>query len=324
MSKKTGKIFRSRIECDRGKQSLSQSFKIALSRPWVLLLKEPIVLLLSIYMAIIYGTLYMMFAAFPIVYQQNRHWSEGIGGLAFLGVAVGMIGAVIYTIPDNRRYQRNEAAGIAKGEGGAAPEARLPPAMIGSVCIPIGLFIFAWTNYPSIHWIVSIIFTAPFGFGMVLVFLSIMNYLIDSYTIYAASVLAANSVLRSMFGTVFPLFTTYMYDNLGIHWASTIPAFLALACVPFPFLFYKFGPVIRKKCKFAREAAEVMAKIKQREPDDEIIKDAEIDSSGSEGKVAPTMEAEGVEAARSDARANVSDEAAGLQDPERDVEKAEA
>ena len=151
MSKKTGKVYKSTIERDCGKQSLGQSFKIALSRPWVLWFREPIVLLLSIYMAIIYGTIYMMFAAFPIVYQQNRQWSEGIGGLAFLGVAFGMIGAVIYTFPDNSRYQRCEAAGIAKGEGGATPEARLPPSMIGSVCIPIGLFIFAWTNYCSIY-----------------------------------------------------------------------------------------------------------------------------------------------------------------------------
>lgn len=91
-----------------------------------------------------------------------------------------------------------------------------------------------------------------------------MNYLIDAYTIYAASVLAANSVLRSIFGAVFPLFTTYMYDNLGIHWASTIPTLIALTCVPFPFLIYRYGPDVRKQCKFAREAAAVMAKIKQR------------------------------------------------------------
>lgn len=51
---------------------------------------------------------------------------------------------------------------------------------------------------------------------MVLIFLGIMNYLIDSYTIFAASVLAANSVLRSLFGAAFPLFTTQMYANLGI------------------------------------------------------------------------------------------------------------
>lgn len=315
LTKKTGKVFKSKIEVDRGKQSLVEAFKIALSRPWILLFKEPIVLLLSIYMAIIYGTLYMMFAAFPIVFQQNRGWSEGIGGLAFLGVAVGMIAAVIYTVPDNNRYKRAEEAGIAKGEIGAPPEARLPPAMIGSVCIPIGLFIFAWTNYPSIHWIVCIIFTAPFGFGMVLVFLSIMNYLIDAYTIYAASVLAANSVLRSCFGAVFPLFTTYMYDGLGIHWASSIPAFLALACVPFPFLFYKYGPTIRRKCKYAREAAETMEKLKHHDPaDDDVASEKEVE------KLQPDLEPEGVRAARSD---DTRENEGKMSDPDRDVEKAE-
>ena len=68
--------------------------------------------------------------------------------------------------------------------------------------------------------------------------------LLDSYTIYAASVLAANSILRSLFGAAFPLFTTQMYDALGIHWPSSVPAFLALACTLFPFLFYKYGESI--------------------------------------------------------------------------------
>ena len=270
LSKTSGKIYRSKLEISTGpRPSVTQTFKTALSRPWVLLLREPIVLLLSVYMAIIYGTLYMMFAAYPIVYQQQRGWSEGIGGLAFLGVAVGMIIAVIYTIPDNNRYLRAATKATANGaKNGAPPEARLPPAMIGSVCLPVGLFWFAWTNAPSIHWIVSIIATAPFGFGMVLVFLSIMNYLIDSYTIYAASTLAANTVLRSIFGAVFPLFTTYMYDGLGIHWASSIPAFLALACVPFPFLFFKYGPAIRRRCKFAKEAEEAMNMIRDAEEEE--------------------------------------------------------
>ena len=322
LSKKTGKVYKSKIEVDKGKQTIGQAFKIAISRPWILLFKEPIVLLLSIYMAIVYGTLYMMFAAFPIVFQQNRGWSEGIGGLAFLGVAVGMFAAVIYTIPDNNRYKRAEAAAIAKGEIGAPPEARLPPAMIGSICIPIGLFIFAWTNYPSIHWIVCIIFTAPFGFGMVLVFLSIMNFLIDAYTIYAASVLAANSVLRSAFGAVFPLFTTYMYNNLGIHWASSIPAFLALACVPFPFLFYKYGPKIRRNCKYAREAAETMAELQRRDPAD--MKDSDIVSDKGLEKAEPDLEPEGVRAARPDAdTASAREKERKISDPDRDVEKAE-
>lgn len=77
-------------------------------------------------------------------------------------------------------------------------------------------------------------------------------------TIYTASVLAAGSMLRSLFGTAFPLFTTQMYAKLGDQWASSIPAFLALGCVPIPFLFYKYGPKIRSKCKYASEAARML------------------------------------------------------------------
>ncbi|PKS08528.1 hypothetical protein jhhlp_004913 [Lomentospora prolificans] len=257
LSKMTGKVYVSKTDAERGKISLRKSFATALSRPWILLFKEPIVLLLSLYMAIVYGILYMLFAAFPIVYQQNRGWSQGISGLAFLGIMVGMMCAITYNIIDNKRYVKVET----KHNGFAPPEARLPPTLVGSIAIPVGLFWFAWSNYPSIHWMASIAAGVPFGFGMVLVFLSLMNYLIDSYTIFAASVLAANSVLRSLFGAAFPLFTRYMYDDLGIHWASSIPAFLALACIPFPFLFYKFGARIRSKCVFAAQSAEFMKRL---------------------------------------------------------------
>ncbi|GLI68111.1 hypothetical protein VaNZ11_012438 [Volvox africanus] len=220
-------------------------------------------MLLSMYMAIIYGILYMLyilyilymlFAAFPLVFQHARGWSPGIGGLAFVGVTVGMVFAVIYTIIDNRRYVR-----VCHEHGGfAPPEAHLPPAVIGSIAIPIGLFWFAFINSPSIAWMVCEIATVPFGFGVVLVFLSCSNYLVDNYLIYAASVLAANSVLRSIFGAVFPLFTTKMYARLGIHWASALPAFLAVACLPFPLLFWKYGADVRKRCKYTAEATQFM------------------------------------------------------------------
>jgi hypothetical protein len=78
-------------------------------------------------------------------------------------------------------------------------------------------------------------------------------------------VLAANSVLRSLFGTAFPLFTTQMYEKLGNQWASSIPAFLSLCCLPFPFLFYKYGPKIRSKCKYASEAAKVLEMMRHRQ-----------------------------------------------------------
>ncbi|KAF9872692.1 MFS multidrug transporter [Colletotrichum karsti] len=259
LEKITGKQYVSKYEAHQGRKTIGQQFKVALSRPWILLFKEPIVLLTAIYMAIVYGTLYMLFAAFPIVFQRGRGWSPGVGGLAFLGVAVGMIFAVIYTGFDSRRYIK-----VSKAHGGfAPPEARLPPSMVGACLLPIGLFWFAWTNGPEIHWVVSIIASGFFAAGLVLVFLSLLNYLIDSYVVFAASVLAANSVLRSLFGAAFPLFTTQMYENLGIHWASSIPAFLALACLPFPFLFYKYGHIIRAKCSYAAEAAAVLERMRK-------------------------------------------------------------
>lgn len=191
-----------------------------------------------------------MFAGFPFIFQETYGWSEGVGGLAFLGVLVGMMLAVVYAVIDNWRYEK-----VSKEHHGfAPPESRLPPAMIGAVVLPVGIFAFAWTNFPSIHFMACIVLAAPFGFGMVLIFLGSMNYLIDSYTVYAASALASCSILRSIFGAAFPLFTTALYARLGIHWGTSVPAFLSLLCLPFPFIFSRYGAAIRERCKYSAQA----------------------------------------------------------------------
>lgn len=258
LSQITGNVYRTKLDIDSaGGISIKRMFGTSLLRPWVLLFREPIVLILSIYIAIIYGALFMMFGAFPIVYQEARGWNEGVGGLAFMGILVGMLIAVAYTIPDNNRYTKT----LRKYHGFAPPESRLPPVILASICIPIGLFWFAWTTFTSVHWMASIAACVPFGFGVILIYLGTLSYLIDSYTIFAASVLAANSVMRSGFGAIFPLFTTYMYRGLGNQWASSIPAFLTVACMPFPFLFYKYGERIRKRCKYAAQSEAFMQKL---------------------------------------------------------------
>ncbi|KAJ5698176.1 hypothetical protein N7462_000181 [Penicillium macrosclerotiorum] len=262
LSKISGKVYRSEFEVQQGKISAKIAFKTVLCRPFILLLCEPIVLLLSIYIATIYGTLYMMFGAFQIVFQDERQWNQGLSGLALLGLLVGVLCALGFTIFDNKRYTKIQEM----HNGFAPPEARLLPCLIGAIVLPISLFAFAWTTFQSIHWIVGIIAIAPFGFGMVILYLSITNYLIDSYTIFAASALAANSILRSFIGAAFPLFTVTMYDNLGVHWASSVPAFLALACAPFPFLISKYGQSIRKKCKHAADSEALIRKFPEQTP----------------------------------------------------------
>ena len=258
LCKAEGKVYISVMEKSHGKKKPSEIFGRALSRPWVLLFREPIVLVASLYMALIYGTVYMFMGAMPIVYNEERGWSEGTGGLAFMGIAVGTILGVAYAIYDNsHRYMKLFTSGA------ATAESRLPPAILGAFALPIGMFAFGWTNYPTIHWSISIILSAPFGFGCVLVILPLVNYLIDSYTIYAASVLAAAAIFRSVVGAVFPLFTTQMYHTLGIHWATSVPAFLTLACMPFPLVMHRYGRVLRMKCKYAFEAAEMLKRMQQ-------------------------------------------------------------
>jgi MFS family permease len=258
LSRTTGKCYRSTLDSQGGKVSVQRQIQKQFLRPWILLLREPIVLLLSFYASVIYGTLYMLFAAFPVVYGENRGWNAGVSGLPFLGVMAGTLLGALYTLYDNKRYIKAQK----KGEGFASPEERLPPCMVSALTIPIGLFWFAWTNSTSIHWIASVLALVPFGFGLILIYLGIVNYLIDSYTIFAASVLAGMSVMRYLFGAAFPLFTPYMYRALGVHWASSIPAFMSTLCFPLPFLFYRYGPAIRTHCKYAALAQEHLEKLR--------------------------------------------------------------
>jgi hypothetical protein len=283
LSQMTGSVYVSRLEAGQPPKTLLQELSISLTRPWILLFCEPIVSLTSLYVSIVYGTLYMFFTGFPIVFQVARGWNQGTAGLPFVGVAIGVCLATLAAGVDNKRYVR--LCAIAEVEGRAVePETRLGTAMAGSIILPIGLFLFAWTTYPSLHWIAPIIGAMIFSCGFVMVFISLLSYLVDScksrlcfvvlwsdlhthlYTdvVYAASVLAANSVLRSLFGTAFPLFTTLMYRNLGNQWASSVPAFLVLGCLPFPFLFHKYGLQIRAKCKYAAKAAEMSEMMRRR------------------------------------------------------------
>ena len=139
--------------------------------------------------------------------------------MAFLGIGVGLlIGNALNPI-GTVYYHR--AVRLAGPDASVPPETRLPMTCVGAVMLPIGLLIFAWTSTPNVHWIVPILASVPFGCGFLLIFTGINMYLIDSYTLFAASALAANAVMRSVFGTVFPLFSVQLYDRLGLHWAGT-------------------------------------------------------------------------------------------------------
>lgn len=123
-------------------------------------------------------------------------------------------------------------------------EARLPLMAIGGVSLTIGLFWFAWTSLSIDPW-PQIIAGAPIGFGLMLITLQGMNYIIDCYTLHANSALAANTSVRYALAAGFPLFANGMYHNLGVQWATTVVAFISLALVPVPVLFWRYGAKVR-------------------------------------------------------------------------------
>ncbi|KAF2442790.1 membrane transporter [Karstenula rhodostoma CBS 690.94] len=254
LTKETGK---KHVVAGATPKPISTQLRVGALRPWIMLIYEPIVTLLSLFLSVVHGTLFLLFAAYPIVFQQVRGWPQGVASLPFLALVIGIILSLFYVaLVDQKRYARV----VARNNGVAPPEARLPPAMLGAVVLPIGLFWFAWTNGPETFWLISVSAGVFFGFGMVLLYMSLTNYLVDSYLAYSASALAASTVLRSCAGAAFPLFTNDLYDKLGIHWASSIPGFMALVFVPCLVAFYSWGHVLRTKTRFGQEAAALAAR----------------------------------------------------------------
>lgn len=65
-------------------RSFASMYKIALTRPWIILF-DPVSFLVAVYMSIVYTLLYMLFSIYPIVFQQQRGWNAGVGELPLIG-----------------------------------------------------------------------------------------------------------------------------------------------------------------------------------------------------------------------------------------------
>ncbi|RYP88218.1 hypothetical protein DL769_000316 [Monosporascus sp. CRB-8-3] len=180
---------------EKSTKSIARKVGLSLLRPFQLLIFEPMCLLLCVFSAILLGVLYLFFGAFGVIFGDNYGFNLWQTGLSFLGIFGGMIVCSatdpLWRLVHARLIQRNN--------GVPEPEFRLPPAIAGALLVPIGLFWFAWTTYPHVHWIMPIIGSGIFGAGTLLVFTGIFTFLVDAYPLYAASALAANSFVRCAF-----------------------------------------------------------------------------------------------------------------------------
>lgn len=219
-----------------------------LYRPFKMIVKEPIILTFDFYMALCYGSFYLFFEAFPLVFSGIYHFTLIELGLSYLGFSVGsiigyagMLLFLVYVIrPKMKAYT-------------FTPETFLILNMCTGWCFPCALFLFGWGA--STHWIVPIIAEVFFIIGAFNMFQSALTYLSISYPKYVASVFAGNGFCRAVFACAFPLFGEAMYNNLAIDgypvgWGSSIVGFFTFVLALIPFVLYKYGPALRARSSF--------------------------------------------------------------------------
>jgi DHA1 family multidrug resistance protein-like MFS transporter len=116
-------------------------------KPIKMIVKEPILIVMTVYISFVYGILYLIFFAYPISFHSDRQWASGVSSLPFLAVFVGVLSSCAYMAWETKVIYTPKLIAAQK----VIPEQRLPPMMIGSVILVVGLFWFAWTSSPSIN-----------------------------------------------------------------------------------------------------------------------------------------------------------------------------
>ncbi|KAJ5341710.1 MFS general substrate transporter [Penicillium brevicompactum] len=189
-------------------------FKRSIIRPLNLLVLSPMVSLLSLYVAVVYGFLYLLFTTMSQVYRNQYHFSASMVGLTYIGLGLGSIIGLLVT----GRFSIHLATSSCQNQ--REEETRVPTSAHDSAL--------------SMH-----------AYWFVLT--AIQTYLVEAFTSEAASAAAANTVLRSLMGAVLPLAGPSMYSALGLGWGNSLLAFISLVMLPLPVLFLKYGEQLRTK-----------------------------------------------------------------------------
>ena len=221
--------------------SVGELIKVCCVRPLYFAVTEPVLDLVCLYVCLIYSLLYAFFFAYPVIFGELYGYKDNIIGLMFIPILIGACMALATTFFCEIKYLQ-----LSKRRK-PTPEDRLLGAMIGAPFAAIALWILGATSSKHIIWVGPASSGLAFGFGMVLIYYSLNNYIIDCYIQYASSALATKVFLRSAGGAAFPLFTNQMYHTLGLHWASWLLAFIATAMIIIPFSFYYYGKMLRSK-----------------------------------------------------------------------------
>ncbi|UZJ55615.1 hypothetical protein CBS101457_004935 [Exobasidium rhododendri] len=236
------------VRLDFDVPSLAKKMEYVSSAACRMVFAEPIILFISLWQTTVLGVLYLFFEAYPIVYGQGYGFSTVEVGAAFLGIGIGMTIACAYCMTYDLKLYVNM---IKRRNGDRQPELRTYFAIVSATIVTLSLFWFGFTTYTSIHWIVSIIATTFYGFGMLGVILCTFGYTVDTYGINAGPAFAAESFLRSMLTSILPLFGDKMFNDLNPRFAVLVLACISLLEIAIPVLALLYGSRMRKRSALA-------------------------------------------------------------------------
>ncbi|CAK7270881.1 hypothetical protein SEPCBS119000_004316 [Sporothrix epigloea] len=217
--------------------------------PLRLLATESIVFWFSLWASFAWAMLYMQFSSIHLVYTEVYHFDGLQIGAVYTAVVAGAILGCVSCLAYDRLLQRYFVS------FSAIPESRLYFSCFGSLLLPAGLFWFGWTARAGVHWIVPTIAIGTFEAGIFIIYLAVFNYFVDTYTVYASSALAAQSMCRNLFAGAFPLFTASMFRSLGYARAGSLLGGIGVGLSALPWVLVFFGETIRKRSSFAQHLA---------------------------------------------------------------------
>ena len=185
--------------------SLGYKLRTAFKRPIKLITTQPIVQCVAVYMAFLYGLIYLVLSTYPRLWTEKYHEEVHIGGLNYIAVGLGFLtGSQVGTRLQDRIYMT-----LKRRNGGIGrPEFRVPLMVPGAVLVPVGIFVYAWTAEATVFWVWPNVGMYIICGSMILCWQAMQAYLVEAYTTYAASALAAATILRSLAGAGFPLFVS--------------------------------------------------------------------------------------------------------------------
>ena len=222
-----------------------QKFISAMIKPFEISVKDPAITFACMYAAILYSIYYSFFEVFTVFYTEMYHFSIGATSLVFVTIIIGLIIVIPpYTIYLNRVFLPQFAT--------ATFEDRFYLALFASWFAPVGLFMFAWTAQPTIHWIWSTTGVSIYAGSSFIVFQCLICWLPLSYPKYTASLLAGNDFARSLMAAVMIMVSRKMYLDIGI--AKGVSLLAGLSCIGILGMatLYRYGAAMRARSRFAQ------------------------------------------------------------------------